>query len=123
MTDLSRKIIPVKEYRRFDIDGWSKDIVVGLRIRKDGFIEDARLGSMLEGDEFYDVDGSGFRATHLMVLKRYDLLIGSTIRLRKRALWVPSDEQIKALSKAVKKLPWDETLKGLLKGLKMFVKK
>lgn len=115
----SRRLLPIENYEQFDSDGWSEDLF-GLQI-SNGSIRDARLGCVFNsrGNEFYDTDGHFFPATHVLVMDRDDFIVGQTrIRLKKKAVWVPTAEQMKALSRVVKKLPHNEDLRALLKGLR-----
>ena len=115
---VERRIIPIDKYKSFDLDGWSEDLVMGLRIRNN-YIRDARMGALNEEREFYDEDGNRFPATHLLMLKTSDLRISRTmVSLKKNIIWSPTDEQINALARIVKKIPENKDLRELLKGLK-----
>lgn len=110
-----RKIVPIDRYKKFDQDGWSTDLVMGLRIRDKNLV-DARMGDLYEDGCFYDNDGCRFNATHALILKESDVRISTTLSVKMP--FVPTKEQIKALEKASTMMPWDKELKGLLKGLK-----
>ena len=120
---LERRLIPIERYNHFDLDGWSEDMLMGMRIDRDGVIRDARLGCLSKDDgTFYDDDGNGFPATHLLMLKMGDLHLTKTrLSLKKNVLWTPSGEQLKALNKASHMLPWEKELKTLLKDLKQIL--
>ena len=110
-----RKIVPIDRYKKFDQDGWSTDLVMGLKIQ-DKHILDARLGDLYEDGYFYDNDGCRFHATHALILDESDVRISTTLSVNMP--FAPTKEQLKALSRAVSMMPWDKELKSLLKGLK-----
>ena len=115
---IERRIIPVGQYKSFDMDGWSEDLVMGLNIDKD-YIRDARMGALNKSMEFYDEDGHRFPATHLLMLKMGDMRLSpSKISMKKHVLWSPTEEQINALARIVRKIPENKDLRELLKGLK-----
>lgn len=115
---LKRRIVPIGDYSKFK-DGWSRDLLMGLSIREDGVICDARLGDVYEDGDFYDAEGSYMRATHVMFLGRDDIRLNEkSISLKKVRFFLPTKEQVDSLARIVKKIPENKPLKELLYGLR-----
>ena len=114
--NLSRRIVSISDYKHFDRDGWSKDFVLGLVVR-DGMIRDARLGDLFEDGVFYDLDGNPFGANQILLIKKDDAVLGKR-RLSIKNLFRPTKEQVSALEKVTRLMPWETELKGLLKSIK-----
>lgn len=85
----SWKIMKVEDFKRFDRDGYSDAIVLGVILDESGRINDLRLGDLREDDRtFIDVEGSQIVATHVIILKREDVVINADkIILRKTLKW------------------------------------